>query len=65
MNSIRNVNFEDFLNSINSEKLNLDDFWTLGDCTSLSEQTSGQRLEFHRGPLLYSLISYLKPKNIL
>jgi len=65
MNSIKNTDLENFLNSINSGKLNLDDFWTLGDATSLSEETHGQRLEFHRGPLLYSLISYLKPKKIL
>ena len=65
MNSINNTNLEDFLSSINSQKLNLDDFWTLGDATSLSEETHGQRLEFHRGPLLYSLISHLKPKKIL
>ena len=63
MNSINNTNLEDFLSSINSQKLNLDDFWTLGDATSLSEETHGQRLEFHRGPLLYSLISHLKPKK--
>ena len=65
INSINNTSLEDFLNSINSEKLNLEDFWTLGDATSLSEETHGQRLEFYRGPLLYSLISYLKPKKIL
>ncbi len=65
MNSFNKTNVNDFLNSINSEKLNLNEFWRLGDATSLSEETHGQRLAFSRGPLLYALISYLKPKKIL
>ena len=59
------IKFEDFLNSINSKDLDLNDFWTLGNATSLSEDTHGEQLEFHRGPLLYALIAYLKPKKIL
>jgi len=55
------IKFEDFLNSVNSKDLNLDDFWTLGNATSLSEDTHGEQLEFHRGPLLYALIAHLKP----
>jgi len=59
------IKFDDFLNSINSKDLDLNDFWTLGNATSLSEDTHGEQLEFHRGPLLYALIAYLKPKKIL
>ena len=59
------IKFDDFLKSLNSVELNIDDFWTLGNATSLSEDTNGQQLEFHRGPLLYALITYLKPKKIL
>jgi hypothetical protein len=55
----------DFLKSINFINSEFDDFWTLGNATSLSEDTEGQKLEFYRGPLLYALICYLKPKKIL
>ena len=54
-----------FLNSINYTNSEFEDFWALGNATSLHEDTKGQKLEFYRGPLLYALICYLKPKRIL
>ena len=62
---MKKVALNNFLNSINFTNSEFDDFWTLGNATSLSEDTEGQKLEFYRGPLLYALICYLKPKKIL
>ncbi|RZD43683.1 MAG: hypothetical protein CXT78_07785 [Thaumarchaeota archaeon] len=56
---------KNYLNSINYTNSEFDDFWELGNATSLSEDTKGQKLEFYRGPLLYALICHLKPKKIL
>ena len=61
---MKKVALNNFLNSINFTNSEFDDFWTLGNATSLSEDTKGQKLEFYRGPLLYALICYLKPKKI-
>jgi len=54
----------DFLNSVDMSCLNFEDFRILGNATSLSNYT-GEQLEFYRGPLLYALIRFLKPKQIL
>jgi len=62
---MKKVTLNDFLKGINFTDNQFDDFWKLGNATSLSEDTKGQKLEFYRGPLLYALISYLKPKKIL
>ena len=62
---MKTIQLKDFLNSIGFSNISFEDFWTLGNATSLSEDTGGQQLEFHRGPLLYSLVSFLKPKRIL
>lgn len=59
------ITVENFLKLLKSKDLNLSDFWILGNATSLSEECNGQQLEFYRGPLLYALISFLKPKKIL
>ena len=59
------IGVKQFLNSINFLNTQFDDFWTLGNATSLSEDTMGQKLEFYRGPLVYALICHLKPKRIL
>ena len=59
------LTLNNFLKSINFINSQFDDFWTLGNATSLSEDTGGQKLEFYRGPLLYALICHLKPKRIL
>ena len=62
---MKKLTLNNFLNSINFSNSQFDDFWTLGNATSLSEDNKGQKLEFCRGPLLYALICYLKPKKIL
>ena len=62
---MKKITFNDFLNSINFSNNQFNDFWELGNATSLSEETGGQKLEFYRGPLLYALICHLKPKQIL
>jgi len=62
---MKKLTFNDFLDSINFSNKQFDDFWTLGNATSLSEDTEGQKFEFNRGPLLYALICHLKPKQIL
>jgi hypothetical protein len=62
---MKKLTLNDFLHSIDFSNTKFDDFWTLGNATSLSEDTGGQKLEFHRGPLLYALICHLKPKHIL
>jgi len=61
---MKNTTLNDFLNLINYSDLNFDDFSILANATALNEDT-GELLEFYRGPLLYSLISMLKPKQIL
>jgi len=57
--------FSNFLKFLGYEDLLLDDFWILGNSTSLSEENTDKQFEFHRGPLIYALICYLKPKRIL
>ena len=61
------ISLDDFLDSIQSPNLKLDDFWTLGKATSLWKNSDHEytKLNFHRGPLLYALIGHLKPKSIL
>ena len=61
------ISLDDFLDSIKSPNLKLDDFWTLGKATSLWKNNDHKflKLNFHRGPLLYALIGHLKPKSIL
>lgn len=61
------TSLDDFLKSIRFQNLELEDFWTLGDATTLSKNNDGkyEKLNFHRGPLLYALISFLKPTSIL
>ncbi len=61
------ISFDNFLDTIQSPNLKLDDFWILGNATSLwkSPDSKFLKLNFHRGPLLYALIGYLKPKSIL
>ena len=59
------TSLDNFLKLIGFQNLSFDDFWILGNATSLSGDTGGEKLEFHRGPLLYALVSFLKPKRIL
>ncbi len=61
------ISLDDFFRFIESPNLKLDEFWTLGDATSLwkSENNEFLKLNFHRGPLLYALVGYLKPNSIL
>jgi len=61
------VSLNDFLDSIKFSNLKLNDFWILGNATSLwkNENHEFLKLNFHRGPLLYALVGYLRPKSIL
>lgn len=59
------TSLDDFLQSIGFGNLIYDDFWDLGNATSLSKENNGEQLEFSRGPLLYALVGFLKPKRIL
>jgi len=61
------ISLEDFLQFIEFPNLELNDFWTLGNATSLWKNNDGKflKLNFHRGPLLYALVGHLKPKSIL
>jgi hypothetical protein len=61
MMSMEKKSFSDFLKFLGYDDLSLDDFWILGNSTNNADK----QLEFHRGPLLYALICYLKPKKIL
>ena len=40
---MKKLTFNDFLDSINFSNNKLNDFWTLGNATSLSEDTGGQK----------------------
>ena len=62
---MKKLQFDEFLDSINFTTHDFEEFWEIGNATSLSEENNGQQLEFHRGPLLYALIRFLKPKKIL
>jgi hypothetical protein len=64
---MENTSFEDFLQSIKSTKMDLNDFMILGNATSIWKDNDGNffKLNFNRGLLLYALIGYLKPKSIL
>ena len=59
--------FDDFMKSIKFQNLELKDFWSLGNATSLwkNNKNEFEKLNFHRGPLLYALIGFLKPTSIL
>ena len=59
------ISIENFLKSINCPNYKINDFWTIGNATSLSKETNGEKLNFYRGILLYALINFLKPKSIL
>ena len=59
------TSLDNFLKIIKSPNFELDDFWAIGNATSLSKETNGEKLNFHRGLLLYALINLLKPKSIL
>jgi len=59
------ISLDDFLESTGFGNLIFDDFWDLGNATSLSKENNGEQLEFSRGPLLYALVGFLKPKRIL
>jgi len=61
------TSLDDFLELISFQNMALNDFWALGNATSLWKNSDGEyeKLNFHRGPLLYALIGFLKPISVL
>ena len=63
--NIEKVN--DFISSLDVKIPPYEEFVKLGDMTALFESKPNEfiQLNYERGPLLYALVSILKPKNIL
>ncbi len=63
--NIKKVN--DFISSLDVKIPPYEEFVKLGDMTALFESKPNEfiQLNYERGPLLYALVSILKPKNIL
>lgn len=64
---MKKINVDDFVSALNIKIPDKEKFWNLGDLTALwmDEQRRFWRLNYERGPLLYSLIAKYRPKNVL
>ena len=68
MGKILNIKkVDDFISSLDVKIPPFEEFVKLGDMTALFESKPNEfiQLNYERGPLLYALVSILKPKNIL
>ena len=61
------LSFDEFILNSGISVPSFDEFKKLGDMTALFEREKNDfiQLNYERGPLLYAIISMLKPKNIL
>jgi len=64
---MKKIGVMDFIESLGVTIPPLEQFWKIGDMTALwlNKNNEFVRLNYHRGPLLYALVSKYKPKRIL